>query len=101
MSLSGAVKRELTLAACLIGGGLLLVPLAVYWVGLRVVGNYESDAGLWGLLVHIWSDFLALDLGAWLLVLSPYLIVQLLRVSAKARLIGRGVTQVTDSHESS
>ena len=99
MSLPKALKRELVLASSLIGSGLLLLPLAVYWVGQRIVGDYESEAGLWGLLTSIWSDFFLLDLGAWLLVLSPYVTIQLFRLAFKARRLGRSVTPVTDSRE--
>jgi len=93
------LKKELVLASSLIGGGLLLLPLAVYWVGQRIVGDYESEAGLWGLLTSIWSDFFSLELGAWLLVLSPYATIQLVRLAFKARRRGRTVTPVTDSRE--
>lgn len=99
MSLQKALKRELVLASTLIGVGLLLLPFAVYWVGQRIVGDYESDAGLWGLLTSIWTDFFSLDLGAWLLVLSPYATIQLVRLAFKARRLGRSVTSVTDSRE--
>ncbi len=99
MSLTRTLRKELILASSLIGGGLLLLPLAVFWVGQRIVGEYESEAGLWGLLVNIWSDFFSLELGAWLLVLSPYLTIQLLRLAFKARRLGRSVTSVTDSQE--
>ncbi len=99
MGLPKALKKELVLAASLIGGGLLILPLAVYWVGQRIVGDYESQAGLWGLLTSIWSDVFALELSAWLLVLSPYVTIQLLRLAFKARRLGRSVTRVTDSQE--
>lgn len=99
MDLSRTLKRELALALSLVAGGLLLLPLAVYWVGQRIVGEYESEAGLWGLLTSIWADFFALDLGAWLLVLSPYATIQLIRLAFRARRLGRSVTQVADSQE--
>ena len=99
MNLSKALRRELVLASSLIGGGLLLLPLAVYWVGQRIVGGYESEAGLWGLLTSIWSGFFSLDPGAWLLVLSPYVTIQLVRLAFKARRLGRSVTPVTNSRE--
>ena len=91
--------KELVLAVLLIGVGLLLLPLAVYWVGQQIVGDYESEAGLWGLLTGIWSDFFSLQLGAWLLVLSPYLTIQLVRLALMARRLSRSVTSVTDSRK--
>lgn len=97
-SISSTLKRELIVAGVLIAIGLLVLPVAVYLVGQEVVGDYESDAGLIGLLGQIWSDFVSLEPGAWLLVLSPYAIVQLLRfallVMKRRR---RDVTEVTDS----
>jgi heme exporter protein D len=97
--IAAALKRELILAAILLAVGLLLLPLAVFWVGQRIVGPYESEAGLFGLLGHLWSDFFAFQPGAWLLVWSPYATIQLLRLAwhAKRRQV---VTDVTDSQES-
>lgn len=99
MSLPKVLRKELVLASSLIGGGLLLLPLAVYWVGQRIVGDYESEAGLWGLLASVWSDFFSLDFGAWLLVLSPYVTIQLVRLAFRTWRRGRSVTRVTDSGE--
>jgi hypothetical protein len=99
MSLPKALAKELLLASSLIGGGLVLLPIVVYWVGQRVVGDYESEAGLWGLLTSIWSGFFSFDLGAWLLVLSPYVTIQLVRLAFKARRLGHSATPVTDSRE--
>jgi len=81
--------------------GLLAVPIAVYWVGQQVVGEYASEEGLVGLIGHIWSDLAALRFGAWLLVLSPYLIVVLIRLALYAYRTGRDVTRVTESEERS
>lgn len=69
-----------------LGGGLLLVgivglPVAIYVVGQRVVGEYAPDQGLLDLLGAIWSELGNLNPAAWLLVLSPYLVISLLRVS--------------------
>jgi hypothetical protein len=65
----------------------------------QVVGEYESPAGFLGLLGDIWSDFLNLDLGAWLLILSPYVTIQLARIAFKLMQGRTNVTQVTDSRE--
>lgn len=76
-----SLKFELVIAAVLLTFGLLALPAAVYWVGQFVVGGYESDDGLAGLIGAIWSGLAAGSLAAWVLVLSPYVVVQLLRVS--------------------
>ncbi len=99
MNPSTTLRKELVLALGLIGAGLLLLPFAVYWVGQQIIGEYESETGLWGLLTSIWSDFFALQLGAWLLVLSPYLTIQLVRLALMARRLSGSVTSVTDSRK--
>ena len=77
---TGHWKRELVIAAALFACGFLLLPLAIYWVGKQVVGNYTGDGGLVALTDRIWADFFSLDPAAWTLVLSPYLLVQLVRL---------------------
>ena len=92
------IKYELALAVVMLVIGLVPVPIAVYFVGQAVVGPYEGDGGLIGLIGQIGADLLRLRLAAWTLVLSPYLIVQLLRAVAHWRRIKRDdVTRVTDS----
>ena len=76
----GHWKRELVIAATLFGCGFLLLPPSVYWVGKQVVGDYAGDGGLLALADQIWSDFFTLDPAAWVLVLSPYLLVQIVRL---------------------
>jgi len=74
------VKREIAIAAALFAAGLVLLPLAIYWVGGRVAGDYAGGGGPLGLADQVWSDLLQLEPAAWLLVLSPYLFVQLARL---------------------
>jgi len=93
-------KRELLIVSVTVAIGFLALPIAVYWVGQKTIGEYAPDAGVFTLAEAIWSDVLSLDPAAWLLVLSPCLIVQLARL---ARLIWRApepVTTFTDpSHD--
>ena len=88
-------KREIIIAVCLLGCGLFLLPLAIYWVGQQVVGEYSAESGVLALAEHIWSDLFALSPVAWVLVSSPYVVVQLARL---ARLCWRAkpVMGVTD-----
>jgi hypothetical protein len=72
-------RREATIAAAAVGFGLLALPFAVYIVGQQLLGNYGADAGPMALAETIWLDLLSLRLPAWILVLSPYVTVQLLR----------------------
>lgn len=73
-------RRETTIAAAAIGFGLLVLPFAVYIVGSRLIGEYDPNGGgPMALAETIWLDLLSLQLPAWILVLSPYITVQLAR----------------------
>lgn len=80
MNVSG-LKFELVLAALLFCFGLTLLPLSIYWVGTFVVGPYADEAGVLGLLDDIWTGLGQGQPVAWLLVVSPYVVVQLARLS--------------------
>jgi hypothetical protein len=89
-------KRELAWATGLIAMGLILLPVCVYWVGQVVVGEYAPDRGLWDMLLHIWSDSARGGALAWMLVLGPYALAQVLRAIRCVRRSG-GVNYVKDS----
>jgi hypothetical protein len=72
-------QREAAIAASLLAFGVLALPFAIYVVGQRLLGDYADGAGPLVLAENIWVDLLTLRLPAWLLVLSPYLLVQLAR----------------------
>jgi hypothetical protein len=55
---------------CLVG-----VPPAVYWTGGILVGPYEGEQGLPGLIGSIYSDALSGHLSALVLLASPLLFV--------------------------
>lgn len=81
MPLQGrTIRREIAIAAALFAAGLVLLPLAIYWVGRQVAGEYAGSGGPLGFADQIWSDFVQLEPSAWLLVLSPYVFVQLARL---------------------
>lgn len=75
------VKKELAIAAVLIGFGVIVLPAAIYWVGEQIIGEYAPGAGMLALAESIWSDLLQLQPAAWTLVLAPYLIVQIFRLT--------------------
>ena len=77
-------KRELVIAATLIGGSLVLLPFAIYFVGRQAIGEYAADAGVLDLAEQIWWDLLQLSPAAWTLVLTPYLLIQLIRLARRA-----------------
>ena len=55
---------------CLIG-----VPLVIYWVGGLIVGPYEGENGLPGMMASIYSDALSGHISAWILLFSPLLLL--------------------------
>jgi hypothetical protein len=73
-------KRELVIAAVLLGFGLLALPFAIYWVGSQMIGEYSPDASPFTLAEQIWTNLLQLEPFAWVLVVSPYLVLQLVRL---------------------
>lgn len=75
-------KSELVVFAVLFAFGLLALPALVYLVGLEVVGAYEGPDGIWSLYAAILAALARGAIAAWLLVLSPYVVIQLLRVLA-------------------
>ena len=75
---SSSWRREIAIAAGCLAFGLIALPPAIYVVGQRMLGEYEGD-GAMGLSESIWTDLLALQAPAWLLVLCPYLALQLIR----------------------
>jgi hypothetical protein len=79
------LRREITIAAMLFALGFFVLPLAIYWVGRELIGNYSTDAsaGAFTLAESIWADLLHFRLAAWVLVLAPYGLVQLLRLTRR------------------
>lgn len=71
--------RETVIALGLVAFGLLALPALVFAVGQRIIGDYEQGMGGFyeaiGMAVASGRPF------AWLLILSPLIVVQLLRVS--------------------
>lgn len=63
--------------------GLFVLPIAIYAVGVRVIGSYGPTGGMLDLAESIWGDLLGLAPWAWLLVLSPYVVVQALRLALR------------------
>jgi len=79
---SHGFRRELILAGILIAAGALLLPIAIYFTGQVLLGPYSDEGhGLGRLYADIFGDLAAGFLPAWLLVLSPWLGVQLLRLA--------------------
>jgi hypothetical protein len=79
------LRREIIIAAVSFALGFFILPLAIYWVGRELIGSYSTDAsaGALALAESIWVDLLRFRLAAWALVLAPYGLVQLLRVTLR------------------
>lgn len=74
------LRKELILAAVLIAVGIAVLPAAIYQVGQRLLGEYSTEgAGVLHLYGQILRDMGAGRPAAWLLVLSPWLGILLLR----------------------
>lgn len=77
------LRRELILAAILIPAGLFLLPIAIFYTGQALLGAYSDQGhGIGHLYGDIFRDMGAGFLPAWLLVLSPWIGLQLIRLSA-------------------
>lgn len=79
------LRREIIIAAVSFALGFFVLPLAIYWVGHALVGTYSTDAsaGALALAESIWADVLRFRLAAWVLVLAPYALIQLLRFTRR------------------
>jgi hypothetical protein len=70
--------KEMLLALALIAFGLLCLPALIYVVGQLIIGEYE--AGFAGFYQAIGTALAAGNRYAWMLILSPYLVVTLIRL---------------------
>ncbi|MDA0705612.1 MAG: hypothetical protein O2907_02970 [Proteobacteria bacterium] len=83
--------REVALFLSLLLVGLVLLPITIYVVGGAVFGAYGGQ-GFGDFFGIVSGRFRNGDAIAWFLVLSPYLVWQILRLTALAwRLVGPAV----------
>ncbi|MGB5510833.1 MAG: hypothetical protein WBM87_03900 [Woeseiaceae bacterium] len=78
-----SIRKEALLLLILFVGGIVLMPAVIYLIGQMIFGSYGGD-GFGGFFGAIGAKLLSADGVAWLLVASPYLIVQCLRITAYA-----------------
>jgi hypothetical protein len=76
-----SLRKELLISSVLLVLGFVIVPFCIYIVGQNVFGSYSEESGAFGLVTTIWADLASFSLGAWILVLSPWAVIQLLRFS--------------------
>lgn len=80
-SLKARFRKEFGLFVGLLFLGLVLMPIAIYFVGEKVFGAY-AGAGYGDFFGTLSGKLRAFDGVAWFLVLSPYLAWQCLRLTA-------------------
>ena len=88
-SISRIIVREAALLLGLLFVGLVILPIAIYFVGQLVFGEYGGSG-----YVHFFSELSGKvrsgDPAAWFLVLSPYLGWQALRGAAFRLIVSGG-----------
>lgn len=79
--LRSVLTREIALIAVLLFAGIVFLPVAIWLVGGTIFGDYAggSFADFFGTVV---AKLVGGDADAWFLVLSPYLAVGALRLTA-------------------
>jgi hypothetical protein len=77
------IQRELVLLLILLPVGLLLLPAAVYIVGSAIFGEY-GGSGFGGFFGMLMGELQSGEPAVWFLVLSPYIVWQLLRLTLGA-----------------
>ncbi len=76
------IRKELILAGASIAVGAILLPIAIYFTGQALLGPYSDEGhGIGHLYGDIFADLAAGYLPAWILVLSPWLGIQALRLA--------------------
>jgi hypothetical protein len=80
-SVKNRLLREAALLLGLVFAGLVLLPIGIYVVGNQVFGAY-GEQGFGGFFRELGGKIRGGDVVAWFLVLSPYLVWQILRLTA-------------------
>jgi hypothetical protein len=81
--------KELAILAGLLFVGLVVMPIIIYWVGQSVFGDY-GGVGFGDFFGTLSGKVRTGDMVAWILILSPYLGWQCLRLMIFAwRVLGR------------
>ena len=75
-----ATRYELVLLAACLGLGAFILPFAVYFVGVLIFGEFGSG-GLMDFYASVQFNIWTLNPVVWFLVLSPYLVVQTIRLT--------------------
>ena len=79
----GRLKKEVFLFLALLFFGLVMMPIGIWFVGKAVFGEY-GGAGYADFFGTLSAKIRAGDTVAWFLVLSPWIVWQILRLAAFA-----------------
>lgn len=82
MTITNILAREAAWLAGLLFTGLVILPLSIYVVGNAVFGEYGAGT-LWDFYADLLGKFLAGEPAVWFLLLSPYLLWQLCRLTIR------------------
>ncbi|MBJ89823.1 MAG: hypothetical protein CMO98_08185 [Woeseia sp.] len=74
------MKKEITLFLISVLVGITVLPIAIYLVGDLVFGEY-GEGGYSGFFIDILTDLLTGTGTIWFLTLSPYIVLQILRLT--------------------
>jgi hypothetical protein len=74
------LRREALVLAVCGGFGLLLLPALIYLVGQQLLGEYRPDGGMGVFYADLYAELATGSPWPWLLVLGPWLAVQMLRL---------------------
>ena len=88
--LKNVMRRESVIFLWLVLGGLFVLPALIYLVGNALFGEY-GGSGFGAFYADFHTGLRRGHTANWFLVLSPYLVCQLLRLTFRAfRMAGRG-----------
>ena len=73
-------KKELVILLAALGVGAFLGPMIVFLVGQAAFGPYDDGAGMATFYARFWLELGQADPIPWLMFLTPYLLLQWLRL---------------------
>jgi hypothetical protein len=82
-------RKEFMLFLVLLAFGLLVLPALIYLVGNAIFGEY-GGTGFGDFYGALLANLVRFNIAAWFVVLSPYLVWQLLRMTFAAFRAGKG-----------
>ena len=82
-------RKEFILFLALLAFGVLVLPALIYLVGDAIFGEY-GGTGYGDFYGALLTNLVRVNIAAWFVVLSPYLVWQLLRMTFAAFRAGKG-----------